>query len=110
MKSNQCVITSANYRGFQLKLAKGALGPVILVINHGLTDRPDGVIEIVANPRLAKQVVDRNIGRFVAKQRKQERHVSLKDSQRILDQGAALDLQAAMMGQSNNSLDLLARS
>ena len=82
---------SAQYKGFTLTLARGAESPVILVINKNLTSRPDGVLEVVATPNLAKKSVDRRV-------REVDASLSMEDSGRILEEGASTDLAAAMMG------------
>lgn len=91
MKNMKNTEASAQYKGFTLSLARGAKAPVILVINKNLTSRPDGVLEVVATPALAKKSVDRRVRGFDAA-------LSMEDSGRILEEGAATDLAAAMMG------------
>ena len=88
---------TAQYKGFTLTLARGKKAPVILIINKAMTNRADGVVEIVANPTLAKRSVER-LTRSV------DRKTSMEDSNRILQEGAATDLAAAMMRRQGRNL------
>jgi hypothetical protein len=81
---------TAQYKGFTLTLARGAKAPVILIINKDLTSREDGVIEVVANPTVAKKSVDRRA-------RGLKQAASMEDSERMLKTGDVSGLAAAMM-------------
>ncbi len=82
---------SAQYKGFTLSLAKGVAAPVILVINKGMTNRADGVVEIAATPAIAKRSVDRLFD--VA-----SRKASMEESERVLRRESdPMGIAAAMM-------------
>lgn len=99
-KNIQVIAAQANYKGFTLKLDKSAKTgkPVILVINHRYTARPDGVLDVVMDPRTAKSTVDRRIKAMEKSKAKERRKAARKDAETILatHDGAALAM--AMMG------------
>lgn len=80
-KSNtQFVAFTCKHKGYTLRLAQGAQAPVVLVINHNETTRPDGVVEVVASPQLAKAAVNRRVkAKSKANQRKEIEAASPND-------------------------------
>lgn len=88
--ATQQAVTKTTYRGHELEVATSPTTGTPLV----LVRRGGKVIEVCANPKRAKSFVDRHHGKV---KRERESEESMADSQKVLEEGRALDLQHAMM-------------
>ena len=88
--ATQQAVAKTSYRDHELEVTKSPTTgtPLVLVRREGK------VIEVCANPKRAKAFVDRHYGKV---RRDREAAESMDDSQRVLEEGRALDLQHAMM-------------
>lgn len=92
------------YRGFTLRVARNRQStPVVLVIDPA-SKRGDGVVEVVANPSLAKACVDRRLGKVKAVKKKADAVKSMKDSEAALEAGGGGLAAALQDGLMKNAL------